>query len=481
MKQLSGDFSRDTAELDTRLRVNNSFDLIRKEVQISGGKLVLYYIDGLTKDDSMLRLIQFFYGLKEPMGNASSFLLKCMPYVEAETSGEIEKLIRSVLSGATVILGETFGASAVIVDSRTYPARNTEDPESDKVLQGARDGFVETLIFNTALIRRRIRDPALSFCYYSVGEASHTDICIAYMAGRAEDAYVARVKKLISGLHCDALPMGQQSLAEVILPRGWLNPFPKVRYTERPDTAAAQLLEGNIILLCDTSPLAMILPTSVFDFMQETDDYMLPPLTGCYLRLVRHASFLLSIFFTPLWMIFASHPAWLPDWLSFILPSGEARLPVLAQLLIGEFIIDALKLASLNTPSLLAGSLSAIAGLILGDFAVDVGWMIPEVVLYMAFVAVVSFAQPGIELGFAFKFIRLMMLILSALLDFPGFFIGLGLTFLLLITNRTVAGKRFYLYPLIPFNGPALSRLLLRRKKRDGKRNRASEDVGSHT
>lgn len=459
------DYRSNIKILDAMLNVGKSFDLIKKTVVLEDGELTLYYIDGMIKDETMLRLIQHFYTVKR-LPDADSFIARHMPYVEADKSGDAELLCRMVLSGATVMLGSSFKDSAVIVDARTYPARPTAEPETDKVLQGAHDGFVETLIFNTALVRRRIRDPSLVFSYCAVGSSSATDVCVAYMEGRAEGAFVEKIKNMLRDAQCESLVMGQQSLAEVLVKRRWYNPFPKVRYTERPDTAAAQLMEGNVLIFCDTSPSAMILPTSVFDFMQETDDYALPPLTGCYLRIVRHIAFLLTVFFTPLWLLGVSNPEYLPGWLAFLVPEEEARLPLVAQLLLADFIIDALKLASLNTPSLLAGSLSAIAGLILGDFAVDVGWMIPEVILYMAFVSVVSFAQPGVELGFAFKFLRIMLVILSAVFGIWGFLSGVGLIILMLCTNKTVAGTRFYLYPLIPFDGKKLKRLFFRTAKK---------------
>ncbi len=467
MGGLCPDYGGNVRLMDGVLRVGESFDIIKKRVVLKKGELTLYYIDGLIKDDTLLRLIQHFYTVTEALGSAGDFALRHMPYVECDASGDAGLLCRMVLSGATVMLGSSFGAEALVVDARTYPARQTAEPETDKVLQGAHDGFVETLIFNTALVRRRIRDPSLVFSYCTVGRASGTDVCVAYMEGRADDALVKKIKAKLEKADCDALAMGQQSLAEVLVRRRWYNPFPKVRYTERPDTAAAQLLEGNVLVFCDTAPAAMILPTSVFDFMQETDDYALPPITGCYLRIVRHVAFLFTVFFTPLWLLCVKDPSLLPSWLAFLVPEGEAKLPIAAQLLLADFIIDALKLASLNTPSLLAGSLSAIAGLILGDFAVDAGWMLPEVILYMAFVSVVSFAQPGVELGFAFKFLRIMLVVLSAIFGFYGFFAGVGLIVLMLCTNRTVAGTPFYLYPLIPFDGKKLMRLFFRTSKKD--------------
>ncbi|MBQ7171273.1 MAG: spore germination protein [Clostridia bacterium] len=466
---LSPLYAENLVRFDSLLGVGRSFDAVKKPFSVCGVSFTLYAIDGLFKSELTERLLEHFLSLPLPAlpRSADAFLREAVPLGEGKVLSDEGAALAEVLAGSAALFCESFGAAAIVLNVRAGTGRQTEEPENDKVLQGAHDGFVETLLSNTALVRRRIRSEKLTLSLHTVGVSSKTDVCVAYYAGRADEDYVRRVEKTLDEIKTDALPLGQQSLAECLLRHNWYNPLPKVRYTERPDKAAAQLLEGNVLLFCDTSPTAMILPTSIFEFMQETNDYTLPPVTGCYLRLVRHAAFLLTVFFTPLWLILISSPQLLPDWLSFILPEKKAQLPVAAQLLLVEFMIDALKLASLNTPSPLSGSLSAIAGLILGDFAVEVGWLIPEVVLYMAFVAVVSFAQPGVELGFAFKFLRVLLLILSALFGFPGFFAGCGVIVFLLLTNKTVAGRGFYLYPLLPFDKKALARLLFRTKKDD--------------
>jgi stage V sporulation protein AF len=199
--------------------------------------------------------------------------------------------------------------------------------------------------------------------------------------------------------------------------------------------------------------------------MQETDDYYFPPLTGCYLRLVRHFVFFVSLIFTPLWYYFVSHPEALPPAFSFLVPESEAAVPLFFQLLLVEIAVDGLRLASMNTPNMLAGSLGIIGGLILSDFAVEAGWLSNEVILYMAFVAIAGFTQQNHELGYAFKFLRVIMLILTAIFGLYGFGAGLVLLFLLLISNETLDGTHGYLYPLVPFNGRAFLRLFFRLKK----------------
>ena len=482
-KRLCADYKKNVAIIDEILRVDQSFDLLKKVIRVGEDELTLYYIDGFVKDGIMSKMIIYLLSLKglgsgdlassrSAMGVsyrrvAEDFLKGHIPYVEAEVTEELDAMIRSALSGAALMLGSTFGDCAIVVDARTYPARETGEPEGDKVMRGARDGFVETLIFNTALIRRRIRDPRLTMKHLPVGSSSKTDVVISYMKGIADEDYVEKLVKRLSSIKTDALVMGHESLAECLIKRKWYDPFPKIRYTERPDSAAAQLLEGSVLILCDNSPDAMVLPTSIFDFMQETNDFYFPPLTGSYIRLVRHVVFFMALYLVPLWYLLITNQGFIPSWLEFIVPQETGRLPIIAQILIAEFIIDGLRMASLNTPNMLSNSLSVVGGLILGDFAVSIGWLIPEVILYMAFVAIANFTQRSYELGYAFKFMRILLLVLTAIFGLWGFVGGSILVIVLIATNETINGKRSYLYPLIPFDYKAFKSLMLRVRKQD--------------
>ena len=490
---LTDSYQDNVALFDRILRVEDSFDLIKKPLKVGKDEMTLYYIDGFIKDTVMMKLMMSFLtldGLTVPTEDgegslgavtekphtlpALRFCARALPYVETDVTDSTDTAVQMVLSGAAVMVGSPFGRGVVVIDARTYPARDTAEPEGDKVMRGARDGFVETLIFNTALIRRRVRDPAMTVSYLSVGSSSRTDVAVCYMDGVADPDLVERVKTKLAAVKTDALAMGHESLAEVLIRKRWYNPFPKIRYTERPDTAAAQIMEGSVLVICDTSPQVMILPTSIFDFMQETNDFYFPPLTGTYIRIVRHVVFWLTLFLTPTWYLLIMHPEFLPDWLSFIIPTETGRIPIIAQLLLVEFMIDGLRMASLNTPSMLSNSLSVVGGLILGDFAVEIGWLIPEVILYMAFVAIANFTQRSYELGYAFKFMRMGLLILTAIGGYWGFGIGVAGIVVLLFTNVTVTGKRHYLYPLIPFDGKALKSLFFRVRKDAGGRDRGA-------
>lgn len=470
MEELTNDYSKNTEYIDEILRVDENFDIVKKILKVGNDELTFYFVDGFVKDSVMQKMMIYFTSLKglgeQDADTASRFVNTHVPYVEAEVVKSVDKLITMLLSGATLTFGSTFGSCAIVIDSRTYPARETGEPESDRVIRGSRDGFVETLVFNTALIRRRIRNPQLTMCYMNVGKISKTDIVICYMADRADMKYVEELKSKLSNIQTDALPMGHESLTECLIKKRWYNPFPKIRSTERPDTAAAQLEEGSVIVLCDNSPEAMILPTSIFDFLQETGDYYFPPLTGTYIRLLRGVIFFLTLFMMPLWYLGITNPEFIPQWLGFILPTDPGRLPIIVQILLVEFIIDGMRMASMNTPNMLTNSLSVVGGLILGDFAIQIGWLIPEVILYMAFVAIANFSQASYELGYAFKFLRILILILTAIFGLWGFIAGCITVIVLIATNKTVNGKRNYMYPLIPFNLKAMAALIFRPKKK---------------
>ena len=268
MLRIGENYCENVQYFEKKLRVAENFDIIKKVLRIADGEVTLFYIDGLIKDGAMQKLFIYLLSLQKMPESAAAFLEQNMPYVECDVTENEETMLQMLLSGATLMLGSSFGSSAMIIDARTYPARETAEPENDRVMRGARDGFVETLIFNTALIRRRIRDVTLTMQYLTAGKASKSDVVVAYMKDRADPKLVEYITQKIKSISTDALTMGHESLAESLIKTRWYNPFPKIRYTERPDTTAAHLLEGSVVILLENSPAAMILPTSIFTFLQ---------------------------------------------------------------------------------------------------------------------------------------------------------------------------------------------------------------------
>lgn len=449
-------------QLDALLNIRANFDIVYRVLRIGGREACLYFIDGFAKDDTLLKLLQTFSSIKEEdlPADAHGFSKQYLPYGEIGLAADQNQMIVSLLSGISCLFIDGYD-TCLTIDCRTYPARSVSEPDKDKVMRGSRDGFVETLIFNTALIRRRIRDPKLTMEILSAGESSHTDIALCYMSSRVDQELLKKIKERISRLKVDALTMNQESLAECIFPYKWFNPFPKFKFSERPDTAAASILEGNIVVLVDTSPSAMILPSSVFDIIEEADDYYFPPITGTYLRLTRMIISTLSLLVTPTWLLLMEYPSMIPSWLEFIQLSDPLNVPLIWQLLILEFAIDGLRLAAVNTPNMLTTPLSVIAGIVLGEYAVKSGWFNSETMLYMAFVTVANYSQASFELGYAMKFMRILILVLTAIFNIWGYILGMALTVCAIIFNKTIAGKS-YIYPLIPFHFSELKKRFLR-------------------
>lgn len=460
--KLCGDYEANTRLLDEMFDVERNFDLAGREMIIAGKRARLYFIDSFMSGDMFERLLIYLTKLRFAECDATRFSLTSLPYGEVSISRESSEIAYAVMSGNLCLICEAFAGEAMIVDLRHYPSRSIGEPSNDKVLRGARDGFIEAIKPNICMIRRRIRDTDFCAEKVTVGKLSQTDVALCYIKGIASERYVKLLRQKLNEIDVEALTLGHQSLAEALVPTRWYDPFPKFRYTERPDTAAASILEGSVVVLIDTSPEVMILPTGVFDFLQEANDYYLPPLTGSYLRLLRQAVFLITLILTPTWYLIVTHSGSLPEWLEVFCVRHEYSIPIIIQLFIVEFALDGLKLASLNTPDTLNNSLSVVGGLILGDLAVEVGLLVPEVIVCMAIVAIANFTQPSYELGYAFKFIRMMMLALTALFGLVGYIVALILTVVLIVMNNTVDGSRSYLYPLIPFNGGALLRLFLR-------------------
>ena len=461
-------FEENKQFMDRELQADASFDIVSREILIGEKRAVFYFINGFCDEDFMQKIFQYLMGIQAAdMPQKASELNKILPSVDINLSTDFNGIIKNILSGVFAIFIDGFD-ECVLIDARQYPARSVSEPSKDKVLRGSKDGFVETLIFNTALIHRRIRSTDLRMEFLSAGKASKTDIALCYMDSRVDKNFLKKIRARIKDIKVDALTLNQESLAECLYTSKWFNPFPKFKYTERPDTASAQILEGNIIILVDNSPSAMILPISIFDMIQEADDFYFPPVTGTYLRLSRFIILILTYFITPTFLLLMQNPDWIPSNFDFIMVKEDVNVPLVWQFLILELAIDGLRLAAVNTPSMLSTPLSVMAGLILGEFSVKSGWFNAEVMLYMAFVAIANYTHPGYELGYALKFFRIINLILTSIFQFWGYILGIVLFFTAIVTNKMVSGQS-YLYPLIPFNFKKLGNFLFRKRLPDAR------------
>ena len=456
------DYDRTLDLIKKELGEGESFDIVVREFKVADKKSALVGIDGLIKDDVLTWIMQSLLLLTDQQcreRNLKSSLQTVIPYIELNTETNIDELLYSVLSGSVLLVVD--GSEEVfVIDARTYPARNPDEAEIERVVRGSRDGFTETIVFNTALVRRRVRDPKLRIKLIRVGKRSKTDVCLCYIEDIADPKLVDTITTRIENIEIDAVPMAEKAVEELILPGNRWNPFPRVRYTERPDVAAVHLFEGHVLVMVDTSPSVIIAPATYFHHVQHAEEYRQNPAVGLYIRWVRFIAVMASIIVTPLWMLLALSPSLLPESLNFIGPEEKGHVPIFIQFIIAEISLDLIRMAAIHTPSPLATALGVIAALLIGDIAVNIGLLAPEVILYTAVVAVGSYCTPSYEMSMANRLVRLFILLGTGFFRLPGLIITTILS--LVLAALTKSFNVPYLWPLIPFNYRAFKSIIIR-------------------
>jgi len=462
LKVVSRNYQKNVDYLKKQMGVEENYDVFCHEMIIAGKQAALFVIQGMVDTEVLSDILRHLSNmdrediLPNPMEKLKK---KHLAHMQVDTAEQTDKVIDAVLMGQTVMIidGEP---EAVLIDLRKYAARGPEEPDLERVVRGPRDGFTETLVFNTQLLRRRVRDRSLRMEVLQVGRRSKSDVCISYLADVANLKLVEEIKNRLRDIDIDGLPMAEKSVEELIVPgRSW-NPLPKVRYTERPDVAAQHLFEGHILIMVDTSPSVIILPATFFHLIQHAEEFRQNPAVGFYLRLIRFAAIFVSVFLLPLWFLISIKPSLLPPALSFIGPGKIGKVPLFTQFVIAEGAVDVIRVAAIHTPQPLATSLGLIAALMVGDLAVRIGLFCPEVVMYTAVAATTVYATPSYELGMANRLGRWFLLFTVYFFKLPGF-IG-GTVLLLLLAGFTKSFGIPYLWPLVPFNAMALKTIVLR-------------------
>ncbi|MED2972692.1 spore germination protein [Fictibacillus sp. B-59209] len=448
-------------QLKSRLGIGISFDVGVRKLHLLKKEVQIYYCTGLCDSlfiiEIMRELMDMDHGHRAP-SNVKEILHEHLSHQQVELTDNLEIAIDRMLSGliAVFLEGED---QAFIVDVRSYPGRQPEEPDTEKVVRGSRDGYTENIIVNTALTRRRIRDERLRHEIMQVGKRSKTDICICYIDDIADPGLVKLVKKELQSIDIDGIPMADKTIEEFLVKQGW-DPFPLVRYTERPDVAAQHLMEGHVLIITDTSPSVIITPTTYFHHIQHAEEFRQTPMVGAFIRWVRFAGIIASLLLVPLWYLYATQENLLPPNIDFIGPNKTTHIPLFLQILFAEIGIEILRVAAIHTPSPLSTAMGLIAAVLIGQIAIDVGLFVPEVILYVSIAAIGSFSTPSYELSIANKMLRLLLLILTAIFHVPGFVGGATLIMLYLCSMKNLNTP--YLWPFIPFNAKAFLQIVIR-------------------
>lgn len=444
------------------MAIKQSFDYIERELFFGKTKVYMLAINGFTQTEVLQHIVADVQSLSDGEGKIQDldhFIDSKLGFAQVSYVENWDALIKNLLSGQTILIVDGFD-KAVSIDTRTYPGRSIAEPDTEKVTRGAKDGFVENIIMNTALMRRRIRNPKLTFELHQVGTDSKTDVAIAYIQGKAEEKLIEKVRTKLDSLNVTALTMGIQSLKELMIPRSYLHPLPGVLTTERPDVASSYLEEGYVLLVPDASPQVMVLPCSIFQFTQSPEDYYKSPVVGNYIRMMRMFSLLASLLLLPLFLLFGAYVP-LPEEFALVNTDGMTPLKLFIMVLVIEVALDLFRYSTSHTSERFAGALSIVGGLIIGDVAIDLEWASLEVLFYGAATMLATLSIASLEMAEGLRIYRIFLVLCTGFLGLWGFIIGLALVILSVITTP-VFGRTGYFWPLVPFRWNALKTLLFR-------------------
>ena len=357
-----------------------------------------------------------------------------------------EMILYFIHAGDTAVFIEGC-AKVIILATRGFPNRGIQSAETEVVVQGPREAFSEVMRFNTALIRRRIRDCNLRVKQSRLGRRSQTDIALMYMEDIVRPEILAEVERRLETIEIDGI--SDSGCVEQLIEESWLSPFPQVQLTERPDKAASSLLEGRIAIIVDNSPFVILVPVTLNVFFQASEDYYSRWQVMSITRFLRFVGAFLAVALPGLYVAIALyHPSMIPLLMVNRLAESSRAVPFPAVLEI--FMLDAafelLREAGIRIRNASGGTIGIVGGLIIGQAAVEAGLVSPIVVIIVAMTSIATFAIPSISLVYSFRLVKYGLLIMAATLGFFGLWVGLLLTLV-----HMASLKSFSIPYLMPF------------------------------
>ncbi len=432
--------------------MKQSFDY--NERFLTSGKWVyhLQFISSLVNDELISNICAGLALIKKPEHLTDNFFNGSISKVESEKDIDL-----AILSGNIII---DVDHHYFVVDVRKYPTRSIAEPETEKSVRGAKDGFNESLLTNVGLIRRRIRNSSLTFQKLSVGSLAPIDVCLCYLEDKCNEDLRNEIIRRVNDISTKDLIMSDRALEELLIKQVY-NPFPLVRYSERPDIVSTHIIKGNVAIITDTSSSVMMLPTTLSDILEHVEEHRQVPIIGTLIRLVRIFAIFLSVYLVPLWILSTVYGN--KDIFLLAKVQGISYNMLIMQIFVVELAIELLRIATIHTPTGLSSAMGMIAAVLLGQMAIDLGLFIPEILLYCAISNVGSFATPNYELSLGNKYIKLAMIL--AIWAFKGYgFILFNFFFLLFLINLKILNVS-YMYPFCPFDHQEVIRFFIRSPK----------------
>lgn len=372
-----------------------------------------------------------------------------------------DEVCHHISSGDTVLFIDGYN-QALAVSTRSWQGRSIETPENEVVVFGPKEGFTETLRFNTALIRRRIKSTNLKIEHFVVGRISKTDVVLCYINGIVPVNLVNEVRSRLSKIDIDAV-LDPQYLEEFIADHK-STIFTQAEHTEKPDRVCAHLLEGRIGIMVDGSPMALILPISFPQYWIAAEDYYTHFVPASLFRILRFTAFLLALTLPSLYVaVISYHQEMVPTalYLTIAATRQGVPFPAFVEALLLEATFELLREAGLRLPRAVGPAVSIVGALIIGDAAVRAGLVSTPMVVIIAFTGIASFVSPAYNAGIIVRIARFAFLISSAVLGFLGIMIML---ILMLIRMASLSSLGLpYLAPVAPLNRAQLSDIIIRR------------------
>lgn len=434
----------------------NAMDFMAREIQLPGGKAMLFGLDGLvSKQNITLSILNPLMGAKlprDPEEKLAYIERSVLGTMEQKREDRLDQLLTLLMSGFAVLCVEGCG-EALVFGVQGFDSRGPEEPQNEVMQRGAKDGFTESYQNNMAMIRRRMKTTALKFEKLEAGKESRTPLALCYLEGTASPEIVEEVRRKVSA--CDLKTVLGAGYLTGFLERGGL--FSGVGMTERPDVVCGKIEEGRVALLVEGTPSALVVPFLFVENFQTLDDYLTRPFYGSFIRWVKYIAFFLSALLPGLYVAIASHhPELLPESLMLKIAEAEAEtpFPVLLETLLLYFLYEILREAGLRAPRSLSATVSIVGGLVIGDTAVSAGLVSAPSLMVVALTAIAGYAVPRLYEPLAL--LRLGFLLAGGWFGVWGVMVG----FVLLLMD--LCGTDSFGVPLLTPVAPFQARLVRR-------------------
>lgn len=431
---------------EVKHELSSSFDIVYRYIHIQNQEAYLIFLSSLSDSSLISDLIEGF------VITAGNDLHITFYPGSVDRIKDLKKAITNMLSGQCLVLMEHSDVYYSI-ETRRYPARSTAEPNVEKSVRGAHDGFVENIILNVGLMRRRIRDPRLTVIMNKEGVKTRTDVAYLYIDGLVDPDVLQDFEHRLKKLPATEI-LSERNLIEAMYGKTW-NPYPHVRYSERPDICAIHLLQGYVIALVDNAPTACILPTTFFEQTKQIEEYTQTTLVATFTRIIRLVGIVFSLYLLPLWigLIMEHNPTILN------IPVPEVNVYTFGfQIILADIVVEWIRQSLIHTPTILSSIMSFIAVFLLGDMAIELGAYTKEILIMVALSNIGNLLTPSYELSLANKVFRIFMGTLALLFGTSGFCVGVLIHVVVLMSTKTI--KFPYLYPLIPFSYKEFGRIL---------------------